>query len=50
MTKKQIEVLQAAVDLINGGLDMEEALYCYRTIYKYVESTIPPDAEQYSVD
>lgn len=34
-TREQ-EVLEAAVDLVNGGLDMEEALGCYRTISRYV--------------
>ena len=36
MTDTQKEVLSAAVDLVNGGLDMEEALGCYRTISRYV--------------
>jgi hypothetical protein len=45
MTEQQNEVLKAAVELVNGGLDLEEALYCYRTISKYVLATIPPDAD-----
>lgn len=36
MTEKQKQVLEAAVDLVNGGLDLEEALGCYRTISSYV--------------
>lgn len=33
------------MDLVNGGMDLEEALYCYRTIAQYVMITVPPDAE-----
>ena len=36
MTEEQNAVLEAAVDLVNGGLDTEEALYCYRVISNYV--------------
>ncbi len=43
MTPQQNDVLSAAVDLMNGGLDMEEAFLCYRTISTYVLKTIPPD-------
>lgn len=43
MTPQQRDVLSAAVDLMNGGLDMEEAFLCYRTISTYVLKTIPPD-------
>ena len=43
MTPQQNDVLQAAIDLMNGGLDMEEAFLCYRTISTYVLKTIPPD-------
>jgi hypothetical protein len=43
MTPQQQDVLSAAVDLMNGGLDMEEAFLCYRTISTYVLKTIPPD-------
>jgi hypothetical protein len=46
MTEQQKEVLLAAVDLVNGGQDMEEALGCYRTISRYVLNTVPPDAEE----
>lgn len=45
MTEQQNEVLKAAVELVNGGLDLEEALWYYRTISKYVLATIPPDAD-----
>ncbi len=43
MTPQQRDVLSAAVDLMHGGLDMEEAFLCYRTISTYVLKTIPPD-------
>ena len=43
MTPQQNYVLSAAVDLMNGGLDMEESFLCYRTISTYVLKTIPPD-------
>jgi len=46
MTPQQNDVLLAAVDLMNGGMDMEEAFVCYRVISKYVMNTIPPDAEK----
>jgi len=43
MTPQQNDVLYAAIDLMNGGLDMEESFLCYRTISTYVLKTIPPD-------
>lgn len=43
MTPQQNDVLSAAVELMNGGLDMEESFLCYRTISTYVLKTIPPD-------
>ena len=46
MTPQQNDVLQAAIDLMNGGLDMEEAFLCYRTISTYVLKTIPLDARE----
>lgn len=46
MTEQQKAVLTAAVDLVNGGLDMEESLGCYRVISQYVLNTVPPDAEE----
>ena len=36
LTDMQKQVLSAAVDLVNGGQDMEEALFCYKTISNYV--------------
>ena len=36
LTDIQKQVLSAAVDLINGRQDMEEALFCYKTISNYV--------------
>lgn len=47
LTTRQLQVLEAAVDLVNGGLDMEEALMCYRTISQYVISTRPKEDEDY---
>jgi hypothetical protein len=44
MTPQQNDVLQATIDLMNGGMDTEEALGCYRVISQYVLNTIPPDA------
>jgi len=32
----QQQVIQAAYDLVSGGQDMEEALFCYKTITQYV--------------
>ena len=32
----QQQVIHAALDLVNGGQDMEEALFCYKTITQYV--------------
>ena len=46
MTPQQNDVLLAAIDLMNGGMDMEEAFGCYRVISQYVMNTIPPDAEE----
>ena len=46
MTPQQNDVLQATIDLMNGGLDMEESFLCYRTISTYVLKTIPPDARE----
>lgn len=43
LTVRQLQVLEAAVDLVNGGLDMEEALMCYRTISNYVINTRPEE-------
>ena len=36
LNTNQQQVIQAAYDLVNGGLDMEEAFYCYKTITEYV--------------
>lgn len=46
MTPSQKKVLEAAVDLVNGGLDMEEALGCYRTISRYVLKNELDEASQ----
>jgi hypothetical protein len=39
LTDQQRNVLEAAIDLVNGGLDAEEALGCYRVICDYVASS-----------
>ena len=44
MTPQQNDVLLAVIDLMNGGMDMEEALGCYAIISKYVVNTIPLDS------
>jgi hypothetical protein len=36
LTTNQQQVIQAALDLVNGGMDMEETLFCYKTITQYV--------------
>ena len=36
LNTNQQQVIQAAYDLVNGGLYMEEALFCYKTIIQYV--------------
>ena len=46
MTPQQNDVLQAAIDLVNGGMDTEEAVGCYRVISQYVLNTIPPDIKE----
>jgi hypothetical protein len=44
MTPQQNDVLLAVIDLMNGGMDMREALGCYAIISKYVVNTIPFDS------
>lgn len=36
LNTNQKQVIQAALDLVNGGMDMEETLFCYKTITQYV--------------
>jgi hypothetical protein len=36
LNTNQQQVIQAALDLVNGGQDMEEVLFCYKTITQYV--------------
>ena len=36
LNTNQQQAIQAALDLVNGGQDMEETLFCYRTITQYV--------------
>jgi len=44
MTPQQNDVLSAAVDLVNGGMDTREAIGCYKVISEYVLNTKPPDS------
>ena len=44
LTDRQRQVLEAVVDLVKGGMDMEEIFFCYKIISDYVRnSTINPD-------
>jgi hypothetical protein len=46
MTNEQEAVLNAAVELANGGLDLEECLHCYAVICKYVMENPPRELEE----
>jgi hypothetical protein len=41
MTEKQRVVLKAAIDLVNGNLDLEESVQCYSIISNYVLQNPP---------
>lgn len=44
LTPRQRQVLEAVLDLIKGGMDMEEVLFSYKVISDYVRnSTINDD-------
>ena len=44
LTPRQRQVLEAVVDLVKGGMDMEEVLFSYKVISDYVRnSTINTD-------
>jgi hypothetical protein len=44
LTPRQRQVLEAVVDLVRGGMDMEEIFFCYKIISDYVRnSTINTD-------
>jgi hypothetical protein len=44
LTERQRQVLEAVVDLMRGGMDMEEIFFCYKIISDYVRnSTINAD-------
>ena len=47
MTDEQEDVLNAALELVNGGLDMEECLHCYAVISKYVTDHPPQSTNDY---
>lgn len=38
LNEEQQTAIHALLDLINGGQDMEEALYSYRTVSDYIVS------------
>lgn len=46
MTDRQKAALAAAVDLVNGGLDLEESLLCYATISDYVLTNPPQTIDE----
>jgi microcompartment protein CcmL/EutN len=46
MTDEQTAVLDAALALVNGGLDLEECLHCYAVISKYVIKNPPQELEE----
>ena len=46
ITEEQEAVLVAGLDLVNGGLDLEECLYCYAVISKYVIDNPPQPKNQ----
>jgi len=55
MNNKQIEALSAATKLFNKGIEYEEAMHCYRTLYHYIlnstyQSPVSPifQPEEYS--
>ena len=43
MTPEQEAVLDAALELANGDLDLEECLHCYAVISKYVMDNPPKE-------
>ena len=44
LTPRQRQVLEAVLDLVKGGMDMEEVLFSYKVISDYVRnSTINDD-------
>jgi hypothetical protein len=45
MTPEQKAALAAAVDLVNGGLDLEESLLCYATLSDYVLNNPPKETQ-----
>jgi hypothetical protein len=46
MNDEQTAVLNAALALVNGGLDLEECLHCYAVISKYVMENPPQELEE----
>jgi hypothetical protein len=46
MTEEQRVVLEAAIDLVNGGLDNRESVQCYAIISNYVLQNPPKTKEQ----
>jgi len=41
MTEEQQLVLEAAYDLVSGGLDAREQYFCYKVIHEYVTNNPP---------
>jgi hypothetical protein len=46
MTEEQEAVLEAALQLANGGLDLEECLQCYAAISDYVLNNPPQTTDE----
>jgi hypothetical protein len=46
MTDEQEAVLDAAIALANGGLDLEECLHCYAVISNYVINNPPQPSDE----
>jgi hypothetical protein len=46
MTDEQEAVLDAAITLANGGLDLEECLHCYAVISQYVMEHPPQTTDE----
>ena len=46
MTEEQRVVLEAAINLVNGGLDNKECVQCYSIISNYVLQNPPQPKDQ----
>ena len=45
LTPRQRQVLEAVLDLVKGGMDMEETLFAYKTISDYVRNSTFNDTQ-----